>query len=238
MKMRSRQVAVFPLSSHSPSRDGLLTRSLSVPPQELPGVESTTALYLLQGAPMFASGMCVGSPAPPALPRPKALVFALHLPRPRHRSSLFFSPLSDKIGRKPLILMCLYVSVGGTILKWLMRDSFWGGSQQRVLAVRARPATHSLVEPCLPAPGLPPSLPPLPPPRLHRSVGVEWHLWSYTGWLSYRSTLTNCAPISPNLCQPHSLRHTQPIGTAYVGDVYADDHKKAEETMGGLQALR
>mmetsp|Transcript_46454 Transcript_46454/g.129429 ORF Transcript_46454/g.129429 Transcript_46454/m.129429 type:complete len:728 (+) Transcript_46454:189-2372(+) len=41
-------------------------------------------------------------------------------------SGLVFGPLSDKIGRKPIILLCLYVGAGGCVLKYALRGSFWG----------------------------------------------------------------------------------------------------------------
>jgi len=41
-------------------------------------------------------------------------------------SGLILAPISDKIGRKPIILLCLYVGVGGCILKYYCRHTFWG----------------------------------------------------------------------------------------------------------------
>ena len=32
----------------------------------------------------------------------------------------------DRIGRRPLILLCLYAGTGGSILKYVLRESFWG----------------------------------------------------------------------------------------------------------------
>ena len=40
-------------------------------------------------------------------------------------ASLFFGSLSDKIGRRPCILTCLYVGAVGSVLKFLARDNYW-----------------------------------------------------------------------------------------------------------------
>lgn len=40
-------------------------------------------------------------------------------------ASMFIGGASDRIGRKPCILLCLYGTVVGCILKYLFRFSFW-----------------------------------------------------------------------------------------------------------------
>lgn len=41
-------------------------------------------------------------------------------------ASLFFGPLSDKIGRKPCMLICLYLGAVGCVVKYFCRGTFWG----------------------------------------------------------------------------------------------------------------
>ena len=40
-------------------------------------------------------------------------------------ASIFFGTLSDRIGRKPCILICLYGTVIGCVIKFLARRHFW-----------------------------------------------------------------------------------------------------------------
>lgn len=41
-------------------------------------------------------------------------------------TSSLIGNLSDKIGRRPCMLICVGMSVLGTIAKWVARKSFWG----------------------------------------------------------------------------------------------------------------
>lgn len=41
-------------------------------------------------------------------------------------ASLVFGPLSDRIGRKPCMLICLYLGAVGSVLKYFARQTFWG----------------------------------------------------------------------------------------------------------------
>jgi MFS family permease len=63
-----------------------------------PGIDLTTGMYILQGAPAVSAAIM----------------------------GLVFAPLSDRIGRKPVVMICLYASVALSVLKYLMRSSFWG----------------------------------------------------------------------------------------------------------------